>query len=126
MSTLLGSDGVDHVDVSLFQVKECKFYSDGATTALQQRVLGRHRQLTAVSVEPGGRFETMRTSALPAGRGYEYLTGTGCDIPAELAEMPELLAAKLAAPSVKAWRDDLVIDPSNLYLTIHESIGHAT
>ncbi len=122
---LLGSTGVDHADASLFQVKECKFYSDGATTALQQRVRV-HPQLTAVSVEPGGRFETMRTLAPPAGRGFEYLTGTGCDIPAELAEMPELLAAKLAAPSVKAGRYDLVIDPSNLFLTIHESIGHAT
>ena len=49
---LLGSDRVDHVDASLFQVKECKFYSDGATTALQQRVRV-HPQLTAVSVEPG-------------------------------------------------------------------------
>ncbi len=40
--------------------------------------------------------------------------------------MPDLLAAKLAAPSVEAGRYDLVIDPSNLWLTIHESIGHAT
>ncbi len=119
------SAGVDHVDASLYQVKECKFYSDGATTALQQRVR-MHPELTAVAVEPGGRFETMRTLAPPAGRGYEYLTGTGWDFPAELAEMPELLAAKLAAPSVEAGRYDLVIDPSNLFLTIHESIGHAT
>ncbi len=68
----------------------------------------------------------MRTLAPPAGRGYEYLTGTGWDFDAELAEMPELLAEKLAAPSVQAGRYDLVIDPSNLLLTIHESIGHAT
>jgi TldD protein len=68
----------------------------------------------------------MRTLAPPAGRGYEYLTGTGWDFNAELAEIPELLAAKLAAPSVEAGRYDLVIDPSNLFLTIHESIGHAT
>ena len=40
--------------------------------------------------------------------------------------MPELLGAKLAAPSVEAGRYDLVVDPSNLWLTIHESIGHAT
>jgi TldD protein len=68
----------------------------------------------------------MRTIGPPAGRGYEYLTGTGWDFPAELAEMPDLLAAKLAAPSVRPGRYDLVIDPSNLFLTIHESIGHAT
>ncbi len=122
---LLGAGGVSHVDASLLQVKECKFYTDGATTALQQRVR-LHPELTAVAVGADGRFETMRTLAPPAGRGYEYLTGTGWDFDAELAEIPELLAAKLAAPSVKAGRYDLVIDPSNLFLTIHESIGHAT
>ncbi len=40
--------------------------------------------------------------------------------------MPELLAEKLGAPSVEAGTYDLVVDPSNLWLTIHESIGHAT
>ena len=40
--------------------------------------------------------------------------------------MPELLAEKLRAPTVEAGDYDLVIDPSNLLLTIHESIGHAT
>ncbi|MBO0830726.1 MAG: TldD/PmbA family protein, partial [Actinobacteria bacterium] len=122
---LLDADGVDHVDASLYQVKECKFYADGATTALQQRVRV-HPELTAVAVAADGRFETMRTLAPSAGRGYEYLTGTGWDFPAELAEIPSLLAEKMAAPSVQAGQYDLVIDPSNLFLTIHESIGHAT
>src|SRR5216684_3164833 len=122
---LLAHPAVSHVDASLVQVRECKFYSDGATTALQQRVR-LHPVLTAVAVEPSGRFETMRTLAPPAGRGYEYLTGTGWDFDAELARLPDLLAEKLAAPAVQAGRYDLVIDPSNLWLVIHESIGHAT
>jgi TldD protein len=124
-SGLLAHDGIDHVDASLLQIKECKFYSDGATTALQQRVR-LHPSVTAVAVEPSGRFETMRTLAPPAGRGYEYVADGDWDFAAELAEMPELLAARLAAPSIEAGRYDLVIDPSNLWLTIHESIGHAT
>ncbi len=124
-SGLLSRPGIDHVDVTLLQVKECKFYSDGATTTTQQRVRV-HPELTAVAVSPDGRFETMRTLAPPAGRGYEYLTGTGWDFGAELAELPELLAAKQAAPTVPPGRYDLVIHPSNLFLTIHESIGHAT
>jgi TldD protein len=95
------------------------------TTATQQRVR-LHPELTAVAIADDGRFDTMRTLAPPAGRGYEYLTGQVWDWTAELAELPELLAAKLTAPSVKAGRYDLVIDPSNLWLTIHESIGHAT
>jgi len=124
-SGLLADDRVDHVDAALLQVRECKFYSDGATTATQQRVRV-YPVLTAVATPAGGRFETMRTLAPPAGRGYEYLTGTGWDFPAELSELPELLAGRLAAPAVEAGRYDLVIDPSNLFLTIHESIGHAT
>jgi len=121
---LLAHDAVTHADARLFQVKECKFYTDGATTATQQRVR-LHPELTAVAVTGSG-FDDMRTLAPPAGRGWEYLTGTGWDFPAEIAELPELLDAKLRAPSVEAGRYDVVIDPSNLWLTIHESIGHAT
>jgi TldD protein len=131
---LLASDAVDHVDASLLQVKECKFFTDGATTATQQRVR-LHPSVTAVAIAADGRFETMRTLAPPAGRGYEYLAGpggaggavgAGWGWATELAELPELLAAKLTAPSVQPGRYDLVVDPSNLWLTIHESIGHAT
>ena len=127
-NTLLSHGAVSHVDASLSQARECKFYSDGATTAIQQRVR-LHPAVTAVAVTDDGRFDTMRTLAPPAGRGYEYLTsrgGAGWDFGAELAELPELLAAKLKAPTVRAGYYDLVIDPSNLWLTIHESIGHAT
>jgi TldD protein len=132
-SHLLADQRIGHVDASLYQVRECKFYADGATTALQQRVR-LHPVVTAIAAEPGGRFETMRTLAPPAGRGLEYLGGSpwadghpgAWDFPAELAQLPGLLAEKLAAPSVQAGRYDLVVDPSNLWLTIHESIGHAT
>jgi TldD protein len=123
---LLEHDGVDHVDVSLQQSLECKFYADTAgTTTTQQRVRLQPR-LTATRVDPGGGFETMRTTAPPAGRGWEYLTGTGWDWDGELAQLPERLLEKAKAPSVEPGRYDLVIDPTNLWLTIHESIGHAT
>jgi TldD protein len=130
-SGLLADQRIAHVDAALLQVRECKFYSDGATTALQQRVRIAP-EVTCVAIEPDGRFETMRTLAPPAGRGLEYLGGSpwsgagAWDFPAELAALPGLLAEKLAAPSVTPGRYDLVIDPSNLWLTIHESIGHAT
>ncbi len=122
---LLAHPAVSHVDAALHQVRECKFYCDGATAATQQRVR-LDPSVTAIAVGDDGRFETMRTLAPPAGRGHEYLTGTGWDFGAELAELPELLAAKLRAPSVRPGYYDLVIDPSNLWLVIHESVGHAT
>jgi TldD protein len=108
-------------------VKENKFYADtNGTTTTQQRVRV-HAALEAVAVdEQTGAFETMRTLAPPVGRGWEFLRGTGWDWDAELAALPGLLAEKLAAPSIEPGDYDLVIDPSNLWLTIHESIGHAT
>jgi len=82
-------------------------------------------EITAIAVTDDGRFDTMRTLGPPAGRGYEFLTGTGWDYAAELAELPELLAAKLGAPrSSRALRPGN--RPVHLWLTIHESIGHAT
>ncbi|MFC4062096.1 TldD/PmbA family protein [Planomonospora corallina] len=122
---LLKDPRVDHVRASLMQVKEQKFYADTAGTVTTQQRVRLHPELSAMKVGEG-RFDEMRTLAPPTGRGYEYLTGTGWDFPAELAEIPALLEEKLGAPSVEAGVYDLVIDPSNLWLTIHESIGHAT
>jgi TldD protein len=124
---LLASDGVDHVDTSLMQVLENKFYADTAGTMTTQQRVRIHPDFTAVNVDRGaGAFSSMRTLAPPVGRGWEYLTGTGWDFDAEIAELPGLLMEHAKAPSVESGRYDLVIDPSNLWLTIHESIGHAT
>lgn len=124
---LLADDRVDHVDATLFQVKENKFYADSAGTVTTQQRVRLLPQVNAVRIDPGsGQFDTMRTIAPPVGRGYEYLTGDGWDWDAELAQIPELLAEKMASPSAEAGGYDLVVHPSNLWLTIHESIGHAT
>jgi TldD protein len=68
----------------------------------------------------------MRTLAQPAGFGWEWMDGSTFDWNTELAGLPELLHEKTLAPSVEPGRYTLVIHPSNLWLTIHESIGHAT
>ncbi len=124
---LLAADGVEHVRASCMHVKEQKYYADTAGTRTRQQRVRIHPDLTALTVDRAtGSFESMRTLAPPAGRGWEYLTGGSWDWAGELAEIPELLREKTKAPSVEAGRYDLVIDPSNLWLTIHESIGHAT
>ena len=124
---LLSAANVSHVTAGLSQVLEGKYYADTAGTVVTQQRVRVNPSIQALSVDAAsGRFETMDSLAPPVGRGWEYLTGTGWDWGSELAELPGLLAAKMAAPSVEPGRYDLVIDPSNLWLTIHESIGHAT
>lgn len=126
---LLGADGVRHADASMLAVKEAKFYADLSGTRTAQRRVRMQAELQAMWVDDSsGRFETMRTIAPPVGRGWEWMTGgDGCwDWDGELAALPALLVEKAAAPTVQAGTYDLVIDPSNLWLTIHESVGHAT
>ncbi len=116
---------VDHASASLQQVQENKYYADLAgTRTTQQRV----------RLQPGfeamgagaDTFDSMSSIAAPVARGWEYLTDGSYDWDDEIDQVPELLAEKLKAPSVEAGAYDLVIHPSNLWLTIHESIGHAT
>ncbi len=119
--------GVSHSSGLLKQVVENKFYADlSGTSTTQQRVRLLPEFEAFGSDEATGAFDSMRTIAPPVGRGWEYLVDGSYDWDAALEEIPGLLAEKLAAPSVTAGAMDLVIHPSNLWLTIHESIGHAT
>ncbi|MGI5217764.1 TldD/PmbA family protein [Nocardia sp. CA-290969] len=126
---LSAADGVDHVTATLLQVKEQTYYADTAGSAIIQQRVRLQPQLEAITVDTAsGAFETMRTLAPPAGRGWEYVTGADgvWDWDTELTRIPEWLAEKVKAPTVVPGPTDLVIDPTNLWLTIHESIGHAT
>jgi len=124
---LLAAPSVDHVAARVLAVVEDKHYADLSGTVTTQRRVRIYPLVEAVGVDgASGTFESMRTLAPPVGRGWEYTAGAGWDWDAELDELPSLLAEKMAAPSVQAGTYDLVIDPSNLWLTIHESVGHAT
>src|SRR6478609_2362221 len=108
-------EAVDHASAHLLQVHECKYYADLAgTRTTQQRI----RLAPGFEAMGSGAdtFDSMASIAPPVGRGWEYLTGgsQSWDWDAELAEVPDLLAEKLEAPSVEAGSYDLVIHPSNL------------
>ncbi|KQZ70469.1 MULTISPECIES: TldD/PmbA family protein [unclassified Nocardioides] len=120
-------DAVEHASASLQQVQENKFYADLTGTATTQQRIRLQPHFEAMGSHPtSGVFDSMASIAPPVGRGWEFLTGDLYDWDAELAEVPALLEEKLAAPSVESGTYDLVIHPSNLWLTIHESVGHAT
>jgi TldD protein len=125
---LLDAGGIDHVSASLTVVKEQTFYADTFGSSITQQRVRLLPSLEAVTVDAvAGSFDSMRTLAPPMGRGWEMVAGDDVwNWTDELAQLPSLLAEKVKAPGVTAGRKDLVIDPTNLWLTIHESIGHAT
>jgi len=125
---LMAADGVDHVSAGLHAMKEQTFYADTFGSSITQQRVRLMPTLDAVTVDAAaGSFETMRTLVPPMARGWEVVAGDDVwNWSEELAQLPSLLAEKAKAPSVLAGPTDLVIDPTNLWLTIHESIGHAT
>lgn len=125
---LLAADGIDHVSALLTAVKEQTFYADTFGSSITQQRVRVLPSLEAVTVDAqAGSFDSMRTLAPPMGRGWEALAGDEVwNWTDELAQLPSLLAEKVKAPTVVPGPTDLVIDPTNLWLTIHESIGHAT
>ncbi|MEB4209446.1 TldD/PmbA family protein [Mycobacterium sp. 94-17] len=125
---LLSADGINHVSAMLTAVKEQTFYADTFGSSVTQQRVRVLPSLDAVTVDPSaGSFDSMRTLAPPMGRGWEVLAGDEVwNWTDELAQLPSLLAEKIKAPTVVPGPKDLVIDPTNLWLTIHESIGHAT
>ncbi|WP_122817500.1 TldD/PmbA family protein [Nocardioides pantholopis] len=127
---LRGGAAVDHAAAFLEQVLENKYYADLTGTRTTQQRVRLHPGFQAMGTA-GDTFDSMASIAPPVGRGWEYVAGGSdpdgsWDWDGEVAQVPELLAEKLAAPSVEAGSYDLVVHPSNLWLTIHESIGHAT
>jgi len=125
---LLSADGVDHVSAFVTAVKEQTFYADTFGSSITQQRVRVMPSLDAVTVDTAaGSFDSMRTLAPPMGRGWEALAGDEVwNWTDELAQLPPLLAEKVKSPTVTPGPTDLVIDPTNLWLTIHESIGHAT
>lgn len=123
---LLDNKAVDHADFGLGQVLENKFFASLSGSRIVQQRVRLQGALEATKIDSAtGAFETMRSLSRPVGQGWEYMSQE-YDFSRDAAELPERLSEKMAAKSVEAGEYDLVIDPSNLWLTIHESIGHAT
>ncbi|GLC28578.1 TldD/PmbA family protein [Roseisolibacter agri] len=71
-----------------------------------------------------GDFQAYTEELAPRGSGWEYMQQL--DLPTNAEKWAALAAEKLTARSVEVGRYDLVLDPRNLWLTIHESVGHPT
>jgi TldD protein len=122
----LASGIVDRVTSYAMLASEQKFFASLAGSRITQQRVRVKGDLTAVRIDKStGAFDTMGIAAPPAGRGWEYFT-TVYPFGDEVERLPALLEEKMTSPTVTPGRCDLVIDPTNLWLTIHESIGHST
>ncbi len=122
----LASKRIDRVTSYLMLVREQKYFASLKGSRITQQRVRVKGDLTAVRIDKStGAFETMGNAAPPAGRGWEYFTN-GHDWKKDADEIPMLLEEKMSSPSIVPGRYDIVIDPTNLWLTIHESIGHST
>lgn len=107
------------------QVREHKWLANSFGSRIEQT---RTRLFPGFNVTVLGRggdgFASRASLAQPIGRGYEAVRGYDFEAEARLAV--DQAREKLQAPSVTPGPRDLVIHPTNLWLTIHESIGHPT
>ncbi|WP_222564697.1 TldD/PmbA family protein [Novilysobacter antarcticus] len=133
--------GASFVASRMFQVNEQKYFASTDGSYIDQDI---HRIWTPFTVtaidKASGKFRSRDGLSSPMGMGYEFLDpkpqhrfelpggvvmySDSYDIVADAAAAARDARAKLKAPSMKPGKYDLVLDPSNLFLTIHESVGH--
>jgi TldD protein len=132
-------NGANYVNSVLFMVNEQKYFASTDGSYIDQDI---HRIWPVFGVtkidEKSGKFETRASLSAPRGMGYEYLMPRESDkiksqttLYRDRYDMLEdagaaalQAAEKIKAKSVEPGKYDLVLDPSHLWLTIHESVGH--
>jgi TldD protein len=114
------------VNSSMAFVREEKTFASTEGTFTEQTVYRSWPTLTVTAVSADGSdFQTrMSTPVQPMGLGYEHVRDS--DFPGNAPIGAEEAVEKLSARPVEPGKYDLVLMPSHLFLTIHESIAHPT
>jgi TldD protein len=135
--------GANYITSILFLINEQKYFASSDGSYIDQDVHRIWPAFFATAIDPqSGKFETRNSLSAPMGMGYEYLNVRPSDKIQvaggttlykgryDLLEDAKLGGAqaveKLKAKTVEPGKYDLVLDPSHLWLTIHESVGHPT
>ncbi|MEO0425383.1 MAG: TldD/PmbA family protein, partial [Pseudomonadota bacterium] len=131
--------GASFINSSLFLVNERKYFASTDGSFIDQDVHRLWAPFFATGVDSeSGKFRTRNGLSAPVGMGWEYLDGReedkvrtattlynrSYDMVEDAANAGRELQEKLKAKSVTPGKYDLVLDPSHLFLTIHESVGH--
>src|SRR5215475_8555693 len=123
--TALKTNGVSFVNSSMRWVNEQRFLATSDGSRIEQYLIRGDPQLTVTAINrETNDFQTRRPLRGPQGLGYEYIEKYPWQ--AEAKQAAEEAVEKLKAKPVEPGRYDLIIHPTNLWLTIHESAGHST
>jgi TldD protein len=104
-------------------LREVKTLATSEGTLVTQTFVRVGPTFTATASE-NGVVESYSEELAPRGQGWEYVESLR--MPQHAAEWAAIAVEKLSAKPVEPGRYDLIITPQNLWLTIHESIGHPT
>lgn len=117
--------GASFCNSSMAFVREQKYFTSTEGSSINQEIIRTDPSFTVTAVDTINRqFQTRSTYAAPMSKGYEYFS----EYPfmEEVQQAAEDAVAKLSAKSVEPGKTDLILHPTNLWLTIHESVGHPT
>ena len=123
--TALSVPGVSFVSSQVLFVNEQKYFASSEGSRITQRLVRTYPQFSATAADrASGDFQTRAVVDRAQLVGYEYVDGYPWLRDAEQAahEVVEKLKSKPVSPG----RYDIVVDPSQLVLAIHESVGHST
>lgn len=118
--------GVRFVSSSIAATRIETTFASTVGSLIEQSLVRTWPSLTATAVADDGSDYQSRSSAeiAPMGLGYEHVLRS--DLAGRAGAWAEQAVAKLRAQSVVSGAYDLVLTPGNLFLTIHESLGHPT
>ena len=109
----------------LFFHSEDKYFASTEGSSIQQLIIQSNPFLNATAVDTKNGISRDRSyQVAPQARGWEYILMS--NIGENARRIADEVVEHLAAPPVTAGKKDLVLLPSHLCLTIHESIGHST
>src|SRR5688500_6009126 len=107
--------------MSLLREEKTLATTDGTLTTQTFVRVGPNFNATAIAE---GDFQSYSEELAPRGSGWEYIESL--NMPGNAERWASMAAEKLSAKPVAPGRYDLILEPTNLWLTIHESIGHPT
>ena len=123
--TALAVKGVSFVNSSMAWVNEQKYLATSDGSRIDQYIIRGNPSFTITAIDRSTNdFQSVNTMREGQAIGYEYMSKH--DWNAEAKEAAEHAVMKLKAKSVVPGKYDLVLHPSHLFLTIHESVGHPT